>query len=114
MRRYFFPLFLVLMLNSIWAASSVAQADRGTIVGSVKDTSGAILPGARVELEQGPSAISDNQGQLTIANVPAGTYDATVNYVGFAPSKVSVTVAGGQTAHLNVSSILPLRTTLCS
>jgi TonB-dependent receptor len=102
MRKHISLLFLVLLLNLIWAASSAAQADRGTIVGTVKDTSGALLPGARVELKQGPSAVSDGQGQFTITNVAPGTYSATVAYVGFATSTTTVTVAAGQTARLNV------------
>src|ERR1700730_6345910 len=63
MRKYFLSLFLVLMLNLIWAASSAAQTDRGTITGTVKDTSGAILPGAHVEIQQGLSAVSAQQKQ---------------------------------------------------
>jgi TonB-dependent receptor len=102
MRKYVPSLLLVLVLNLIWATSSAAQADRGTIVGTVKDSSGAVLSGARVELKQGPSAVSDGQGQFTITNVAPGTYTTTVAYVGFATSTTTVTVAAGQTARLNV------------
>ena len=102
MHRYFGILAFVLMLNLIWAAPAAAQTDRGTITGTVKDTSGAILPGARVEIQQGPSTISDGQGQFIITKVAPGTYNATVNYVGFAPTTASVTVTAGQIAHLNV------------
>src|SRR5258708_28648803 len=102
MRKYVSPLLFVLILNLIWAASSAAQADRGAIAGTVKDTSGAVLPGARVELQQGPSAVSDGQGQFTITNVAPGTYTARVNYVGFATSTSTVTVTAGQTPRLNL------------
>ncbi|HWW15323.1 MAG TPA: TonB-dependent receptor [Candidatus Dormibacteraeota bacterium] len=102
MRKYVSSLFLVLMLNLVGAAPIAAQTDRGAINGTVKDTSGAVLPGARVELQQGPSAVSDEQGQFTITNIAPGTYTATVNYVGFAPSTNTVTLIAGQIAHLNI------------
>src|SRR6202035_3791509 len=102
MRKYFLSLFLVLMLNLTWAASGAAQTDRGTITGTVKDTSGAILPGAHVEIQQGLSAVSDHQGQFTITNVAPGSYTATVSYVGFASSTSTVTITAGKTTRLNV------------
>jgi len=37
-----------------------------------------------------------------MTNVALGTYTATVNYVGFAPSTTTVTVTAGQTARLNI------------
>ena len=82
--------------------SRPALAQVGGIAGTVKDSTGAILPGARVELQNGPSAVSDGQGQFTIANIAPGTYTATVNYVGFASSITTVTVTAGQTARLNI------------
>ena len=102
MRKYVRSLFLVLMLNLVWAAPSAAQADRGAIAGTVKDSTGAVLPGARVELQHGPSAVSDNQGQFAITSVAPGTYTVSVNYVGFLPSTTTVTVTAGQTTRLNV------------
>jgi TonB-dependent receptor len=102
MRKYVSSLFLVLTLSLVWAAPSAAQTDRGVITGTVKDTSGAVLPGARVELKEGPSAVTDGQGQFAITNVAPGTYTAAVNYVGFAPSTATVTVTAGQIARLNI------------
>jgi len=101
MRKYVSSLFLVLVLSLAWAAPSAAQADRGVITGTVKDTSGAVLPGARVELKEGPAAVSDGQGQFTITNVAPGSYTATVNYVGFSSLTKEVTVTAGQIARLD-------------
>jgi len=78
-----------------------AQVGRGTIAGTVKDSTGAVLPGARVELQQkGPSAVSDAQGQFMISNLLPGSYTVTVSYLGFAPFETSVTVVEGQIARL--------------
>ncbi|HKV79142.1 MAG TPA: TonB-dependent receptor [Candidatus Sulfotelmatobacter sp.] len=88
---------------------ATAQGDRGMIAGSVKDPSGAVLPGARVQIEKGPSAVSDAQGQFILPNLTPGTYRLSVSYVGFSPLETSATVAGGQAAR--VDAILKVDTT---
>jgi TonB-dependent receptor len=93
---------LALVLSIVLLGSSAAVAQVGGVAGTIKDSSGAVLPGARVELQNGPSAVSDGQGQFVITNVAPGTYTATVNYVGFGPSTTTVTVTAGQTARLNI------------
>ena len=95
---------MVLFIIAAFVAppATFAQVDRGTIAGTVKDSTGAVLPGARVELQQkGPSAVSDAQGQFLISSLLPGNYTVTVSYLGFAPFETSVTVAGGQIAHLD-------------
>ena len=71
------------------------------IAGTVKDSSGAVLPGARVQVEQGPSGVSDAQGQFLIGNVSPGSHKITVSYVGFSPFDSPVTVTAGQIVHLD-------------
>lgn len=94
---------VALICNAIGPSRAMAQADRGTISGTVKDSTNALLPGARVEVkENGRSAVTDAQGQFLIPNVPAGNYTLNVSYVGFSPSSSSVTVAPGRTAHAEV------------
>jgi TonB-dependent receptor len=81
-----------------------AQVNRGTISGTVTDSTGAVLPGALVELQQkGPSAVSDAQGHFLISNLLPGSYTLMVSYVGFAPFQTSVTVAAGQVAHVDAT-----------
>ena len=107
MRSLFSSFALAFSIALLFSSPALAQV--GGIAGTVKDSTGAILPGARVELRNGPSAVSDGQGQFTITNIAPGTYTATVNYVGFAPSTTTVTVAAGQTARLNMVLDLPRR-----
>src|SRR6202011_3374996 len=105
----FSSLFLVLLVNLFWTISGAAQADRGTIAGTVKDSTGAVLPGARVELQQkGPSAVSDAQGQFIISNLPPASYTLSVSYVGFSPLQTSATVTAGQVTH--VDAVLQVET----
>ena len=94
-----FMLFCIFVSNP---ASILGQSDKGAISGTVKDSGGAVLQGAKVELQlQGRPISSDQLGDFAIAEVPAGTYSVSISYVGFAPFTSSVTVVAGQTAHID-------------
>ena len=77
------------------AASASAQTSGGSaaIAGTVKDTSGAVLPGVTVEaaspalIEKVRSAVTDEQGHNKIVNLPVGTYTVTFTLTGFSVVK---------------------------
>jgi TonB-dependent receptor len=86
-----------------------AQGSRSAITGRVVDSSGAILQGARIQLEPtGLSAASDAQGAFGFADIPSGSYKVSVSYVGFNSFAADVTVAAGETktvdARMDVNS----------
>jgi hypothetical protein len=62
---------------------------QGSIAGTVRDTSGAVLPGVTVEasspalIEKMRSAVSDSAGQYRIVDLPPGTYDVVFSLAGF-------------------------------
>jgi len=66
-----------------------AQA-QGAVAGTVRDVSGAVLPGVTIEasspvlIEKVRTAVSDGTGQYTIVNLPPGTYVVTFTLPGFA------------------------------
>jgi TonB-dependent receptor len=99
MRSILFSLLLGLTITALRSVPAAAQV--GGISGTVKDSSGAVLPGARVEVEQGPSAVSDDQGQFLIPNVASGTHKVAVSYVGFSAFNTSVAVTAGQMVHVD-------------
>jgi hypothetical protein len=76
-------LFALVML-----APAVAHAQT-TIAGTVRDASGAVLPGATVEaaspvlIEKVRSAVSDGTGQYRITELLPGTYTVTISLPGF-------------------------------
>ena len=62
-----------------------------------------MLPGARVQVEQGPSAVSNAQGQFLIPNLAPGSRKINVSYVGFSSFDTTLTVTTGQIAHVDTN-----------
>ena len=62
---------------------------QATLAGTVRDSSGAVLPGATVEaaspalIERVRTAVSDGRGQYRITDLPPGLYDVTFTLSGF-------------------------------
>ena len=86
-----------------------AQATTGAISGTVQDTGGSALIGARVVVQPtGREAATNNEGEFRITNLPAGQYTLTASYVGFTAYSGTATVTSGQmttvTATLQVGS----------
>ena len=80
---------LLLMPATTWAQGSSAAS----IVGTVKDTSGAVLPGVTVEaaspalIERVRSTVSDDKGEYRIIELRPGTYSVTFTLPGFSTFK---------------------------
>ena len=72
---------------------AVAFAQTSAISGTVKDTSGAILPGVTVEaaspalIEKVRSAVTDSNGQYKIEALRPGVYSVTFTLPGFSVVK---------------------------
>src|SRR4249920_994001 len=70
-------------------ALALAQTGSGIIAGSVKDATGAVLPGVTVEasspalIEKVRSVITDAEGQYKIVELRSGTYTVTFTLPGF-------------------------------
>jgi hypothetical protein len=70
------------------SATATAQTIRGTVTGTVTDSTGAIVPGITVTLTNtatgiGASAVTSRDGVYTIPLLPPGTYQAMVEQSGF-------------------------------
>ena len=91
------------------AASGVAQAQTGIIAGSVRDATGAVLPGVTVEasspalIERVRIATTDGEGQYKIVDLRPGTYSIAFALTGFNTVKRDgVEVSSGFTANVSV------------
>jgi outer membrane cobalamin receptor len=111
MRKCIQLLFLVgILFNALGLLPAAAQEGRGSITGTVKDSSGGVLKGALVELQPtGRRAVSDDQGQFRIPDVAVGQYTLAVSYVGLSNFSNTITVNAGQAASvdavLNVAGV---------
>jgi hypothetical protein len=88
----------------------VSFAQEGQIAGSVRDSSGAVMPGVLVEatspalIEKVRSTTSDANGQYRLTNLPVGTYSITFTLEGFNKfQRDSIVLTSGFTAPINAT-----------
>src|SRR5215213_508524 len=111
--------FRVIVCCLCFVSSLLAQSlgNAGTIEGVVTDPSGAVVPGAQVDLQNRitgykRAATTDQNGSFRFSNVPQHSYHLEVSSTGFntfqqdvavrsavtVPVKVTLTLAGAATA----------------
>jgi hypothetical protein len=79
---------IMLVFVLLAAISLSAQTFRGTILGSVTDPSGAVLPGASVTVKNVATGLARTtetsaDGSYSLPELPIGTYTVTVTLAGF-------------------------------
>ena len=100
---------LVAVLVSAFTPSADAQTLYGSVVGNVRDTSGAAVPGSSVTIVEKATAlertaVSNETGAYSFTNLPAGTYDVKVSLQGFKEFiRTNVPVTIGQVSRVDVS-----------
>lgn len=107
MRRI--PLVLIALL--FLAAPASAQFETATVVGTVKDSSGAVVPGAKVTLTNTQTGVAservtDANGNYEFFTVRIGTYVVTAEKAGFSIAlvdNVQVTVGARQRVDLSMA-----------
>ncbi|MEQ8523695.1 TonB-dependent receptor [Gracilimonas sp.] len=93
-------LFLVLAL--FWTTTAYAQS--GSITGTIVDAvTGEELPGANIYIsELGRGASSDVNGGFTISDIPYGTYNVRVTYIGYLRQDLTINVDGSETLDISL------------
>ena len=99
---------LSVFLFSAISSTIYAQSNAGIITGVVTDPSGAVIPGAAVEIQNPVSqyartAITDSAGRYQFPNLPFNPYHFTVTMNGFASFVQDVDVASTVPVTLNVA-----------
>jgi len=86
-----------------------APVATATVRGTIADPTGALIPGAKVNLT-GPTGTvvatttSDTSGTYTFANLAPGTYSVHADFAGFAPVAVPVfAVTAGQVKRIEIA-----------
>src|SRR5215472_10249779 len=101
----------VLIVTLIFGGLSSAQIKSGTIVGTVTDPSGAVVPGADVTVtDQGTNVasttVSDKSGAFTVPYLQPGIYTVTVEKPGSGLTKYNasnISIATDQTVKIAAS-----------
>jgi Carboxypeptidase regulatory-like domain len=123
-RQYLHGAILCMFLAS---GITYGQAINGTVVGTVRDASGALVQGAKISaknLETGIvlNSTSSSDGNYTIPNVSPGSYDVSAQLSGFTTSvvrqipvevqktsRVDFTLSPGSTTEqIDVTTVAPL------
>src|SRR5438105_3155305 len=99
---------IAVMLALIALASAAsAQTSLASLRGKVSDEQGGVLPGAtvtarQIETNTTRTSVTEALGQYVLPNLPAGTYELTVELAGFSPGKRSnVALRVGQAADID-------------
>src|SRR5262245_48229505 len=88
-----FTLFVCSLLLLLPTLAAAESATTGTIAGTAKDATGAVLPGVTVEaaspalIEKVRSAVTDGEGNYRIIDLRPGTYTVTFSLPGFSTVK---------------------------
>jgi len=88
-----------------------AQSLFGTLTGTVSDSSGAVIPNAKITLREEKTgtrrdSVSDSAGYFTFASVSVGdfTYELTLEAAGFQLEKLpGIVLLGGENRNVNVT-----------
>lgn len=108
-RTGFALVMLVLLFVCLMAHTGWGQTALGTIVGTVTDTTGAVVPGAAVTVTNMATNVSvhtksTQTGNFTVPYLNPAVYSVKVEVAGFAKSEVKgITLVLGQTARAEIS-----------
>src|SRR3989442_8074171 len=78
----------IFVLIALGTCLSVAQTSTATILGTVKDTSGALVPGVSITVKHTESGltrsvVSGERGGYNVPLLPVGAYEITTTMPGF-------------------------------
>ena len=110
-RRWFFAAALISLVPAI----AFAQIDTGVVAGTVRDSSGAAVPGATVRLVNGKTlttvdAVSDEHGLFRADGLPPGPYRLETALDGFEAAVQQVVLEDGRPATVELT-LIPARLT---
>jgi carboxypeptidase family protein len=102
---------LIALLAVLNAVTAFSQVVTGAILGRVTDTTGAVLPGATVQIQNVETGFArteqtDSEGRYLSRNLPLGSYSVTVQQAGFRTEErrgIVLTVASEVTVNVELA-----------
>lgn len=103
----FFSSLIFVSVVLFFCVQASAQTSSGTLQGVITDPSGAVVPGANVEIHNPVSGYdravkTDGAGRFSIPNIPFNPYHLTVSAKGFSPYTQDVDIRSVVPASLNI------------
>lgn len=95
-----FSAILFLLLFSF----SYLQAQKGLLRGTITDNLGLALPGANITIEPLELyTVTDVEGRFTLTNIPAGTHELRISYIGYGDIAKEISIEEGKTQTISAS-----------
>jgi Carboxypeptidase regulatory-like domain len=107
--KLFNALVLVVLVGLVCGSGIFAQSERGTIEGTVRDSSGAVVVGAKVTITETATgavatSITTGAGEYTIPDLAVGAYTVEVTLQGFRKGVISgLALHAGSTLRADVT-----------
>src|SRR3954465_3443599 len=94
----------------VFAGFAAAQSERGTISGTIRDTSGAVVPQVKVTVtntatNQPVEVQTNDSGDFSVVVLRVGNYTVRADKAGFRPAEITglnVDAAASERADLNL------------
>src|SRR5580765_2483968 len=99
MRRALKLSAVVLLSALVTFVIVAAQSSVGTIRGTVKDTSGAVMPGVHISVSD-RTAITNEKGEFIVVGLKPGYYEVIAQLAGFTTTRVVVEITADHIATL--------------
>ena len=99
---------VLLLLVSLTACAVFAQTGNGSVQGTIRDNSAAVVPGAKIRLDQLATnrqyaGASTAEGLYFFPSLPPGQYLITVEFSGLQTFKGNLSLQAGQSASIDVT-----------
>ncbi len=107
--RWALPLCLLGLCSFLVPLRAFAQADKGTILGTIQDETGAVVPDAAIKVTEVNTNIvhiakTNDTGNFTLPLLDPGTYTVTADHGGFRPaSRTGVRLEANSTVRVDFS-----------
>ncbi|HEX4274896.1 MAG TPA: TonB-dependent receptor [Bryobacteraceae bacterium] len=100
---------LLLAVSALFVPQAFSQSDRGTMTGTVSDSTGAVIANAPVQAKNSGTGVvydsaTSTTGNYTISQLPAGNYEISVSAPGFKKyTRAGLTIEVAQVLRVDIA-----------